>query len=72
MAISKMVEYGVEEVVLETESDNEAALGFYRKLGFVKEKRLYRFYMNAKDAFRLALPVPQVVRDTRRGGVETT
>ena len=46
-----------EEVVLETESDNASALRFYRKLGFIKEKRLYRFYLNAKDAYRLKLPL---------------
>lgn len=54
---------GCEEVVLETEADNVAALGFYRKLGFIKEKRLYRFYLNAKDAFRLSLPLEGEVRD---------
>ncbi|KAI5476678.1 peptide alpha-N-acetyltransferase [Pseudohyphozyma bogoriensis] len=50
----------VDEVVLETECDNAAALGFYKKLGFIKEKRLERFYLNGKDAFRLVLKVPEV------------
>jgi hypothetical protein len=27
-------------------------------LGFIREKRLYRFYLNGKDAFRLVLVVP--------------
>ena len=63
LAISEMALNGCEEVVLETESDNVAALGFYRKLGFIKEKRLYRFYLNAKDAFRLSLPLEGEVRD---------
>ncbi|GBE87108.1 acyl-CoA N-acyltransferase [Sparassis latifolia] len=49
---------GVEEVVLETEFDNSAALSLYESLGFIKEKRLYRFYLNGKDAFRLVLVVP--------------
>jgi N-alpha-acetyltransferase 30 len=26
-------------------------------MGFVREKRLHRFYLNGKDAFRLILPV---------------
>jgi hypothetical protein len=43
--------------VLETEVDNEAAIGLYSSLGFIREKRLYRFYMNGKDAFRLVLPI---------------
>jgi hypothetical protein len=37
--------------------DNTAALGLYSSLGFIREKRLFRFYMNGKDAFRLVLPV---------------
>lgn len=43
------------QVVLETEYDNSAALGLYESLGFIREKRLYRFYLNGKDAFRLVL-----------------
>ncbi|KAI0776839.1 acyl-CoA N-acyltransferase [Trametes elegans] len=45
-------------VVLETEYDNSAALSLYESLGFIREKRLYRFYLNGKDAFRLILVVP--------------
>jgi peptide alpha-N-acetyltransferase len=44
--------------VLETEYDNVAALSLYESLGFIREKRLYRFYLNGKDAFRLVLAVP--------------
>jgi peptide alpha-N-acetyltransferase len=43
--------------VLETEFDNLAALSLYESLGFIREKRLYRFYLNGKDAFRLVLPI---------------
>ena len=52
------------QVVLETEYDNTAALSLYESLGFIREKRLYRFYLNGKDAFRLVLPVtaPAVLR----------
>jgi hypothetical protein len=45
------------QIILETEVDNAAALALYASLGFIREKRLYRFYMNGKDAFRLVLPV---------------
>ena len=45
------------QVVLETEYDNSAALSLYESLGFIREKRLYRFYLNGKDAFRLVLVV---------------
>lgn len=43
--------------MLETEVDNSTSIAFYKRLGFMAEKRLYRFYMNGKDAFRLCLPV---------------
>ncbi|KAJ3979881.1 acyl-CoA N-acyltransferase, partial [Lentinula detonsa] len=49
---------GVEEISLETEHDNAPALSLYESLGFIREKRLYRFYLNGKDAFRLVLGVP--------------
>lgn len=45
-------------MVLETEYDNAAALSLYESLGFIREKRLYRFYLNGKDAFRLVLEMP--------------
>ncbi|KAF7759766.1 hypothetical protein Agabi119p4_11461 [Agaricus bisporus var. burnettii] len=45
------LEDGVEEIILETEFDNYAALSLYESLGFIREKRLYRFYLNGKDAF---------------------
>lgn len=43
---------------METEFDNIAALSLYESLGFIREKRLFRFYLNGKDAFRLVLVVP--------------
>jgi hypothetical protein len=55
--------------VLETEVDNEAALGLYSSLGFIREKRLYRFYMNGKDAFRLVLPVIPHNNDSPMEGI---
>ncbi|KAJ7430693.1 acyl-CoA N-acyltransferase, partial [Mycena latifolia] len=51
-SLDAMKEDGVEEIVLETEYDNSAALSLYESLGFIREKRLYRFYLNGKDAFR--------------------
>ncbi|KAG8828406.1 N-alpha-acetyltransferase mak3 [Serendipita sp. 401] len=57
LSIDMMTRTGADEIVLETEVDNTAALALYASLGFIREKRLYRFYMNGKDAFRLVLPV---------------
>jgi peptide alpha-N-acetyltransferase len=52
-AIETMKEKGCEEVVLETEITNKGALALYTNLGFVKDKRLCRYYLNGVDAFRL-------------------
>lgn len=57
-SVEAMKENGVEEIVLETEYDNLAALSLYESIGFIREKRLHRFYLNGKDAFRLVLNVP--------------
>lgn len=51
------------QIVLETEFDNNAALSLYESLGFIREKRLYRFYLNGKDAFRLVLEMPAASDD---------
>lgn len=53
------------QIVLETEYDNFAALSLYESLGFIREKRLHRFYLNGKDAFRLVLVVPQLEDNDR-------
>lgn len=42
-----------DEVLLETEECNTAALRLYERLGFVRDKRLPRYYLNNNDAFRL-------------------
>lgn len=43
------------QVVLETEITNKAALQLYENLGFVRDKRLFRYYLNGVDALRLKL-----------------
>ncbi|PRP75113.1 n-acetyltransferase mak3 [Planoprotostelium fungivorum] len=53
--IEEMKSHHCEEVVLETEITNKAALGLYENLGFLRDKRLNRYYMNGVDAFRLKL-----------------
>eukprot|EP00968_Pinguiococcus_pyrenoidosus_P015506 scaffold1435_cov267-Pinguiococcus_pyrenoidosus.AAC.30 len=54
-AIDSMRRDGAEEVVLETEVTNKAALRLYERLGFSREERLFRYYLNNNDAFRLKL-----------------
>jgi hypothetical protein len=58
------------QIILETEYDNSAALSLYSSLGFIREKRLHRFYMNGKDAFRLVLVVNDPIPRLREGDVE--
>jgi len=58
--VSKSIEtmqkqHGAEQVMLETEVTNEKALGLYDRLGFMREERLYRYYLNGVDAYRLTL-----------------
>mmetsp|Transcript_73268 Transcript_73268/g.115956 ORF Transcript_73268/g.115956 Transcript_73268/m.115956 type:complete len:184 (+) Transcript_73268:78-629(+) len=52
-SLDKMRDMGADECVLETEYTNTAALGLYKSMGFVKEKRLHKYYLNGNDAFRL-------------------
>ncbi|KAJ1978012.1 N-alpha-acetyltransferase 30 [Dimargaris xerosporica] len=47
-----------QQIVLETEATNLQAVHFYQRLGFIKEKRLHRYYLNGVDAFRLKLRAP--------------
>ncbi|GFQ64778.1 n-alpha-acetyltransferase 30 [Trichonephila clavata] len=54
-AIRAMVMDNADEVVLETEITNKPALKLYENLGFVRDKRLFRYYLNGVDALRLKL-----------------
>ncbi|KAK2107122.1 N-alpha-acetyltransferase 30 [Saguinus oedipus] len=54
-AIYAMVEGDCDEIVLETEITNKSALKLYENLGFVRDKRLFRYYLNGVDALRLKL-----------------
>lgn len=55
MAIDAMVERGADEVVLETEETNIPAMKLYEGLGFLRSKKLHRYYLNGNSAFRLVL-----------------
>lgn len=54
-AIHAMIADECDEVVLETEITNKAALHLYENLGFIRDKRLFRYYLNGVDALRLKL-----------------
>ena len=44
-----------DEVILETEITNVAALKLYESIGFLRDKRLQSYYLNNNDAFKLKL-----------------
>lgn len=43
------------KIALETEIDNIPSLKLYERLGFLRTKRLHRYYLNGNTAFRLVL-----------------
>ena len=53
--IDAMKELGADEVILETEITNNAALQLYESFGFMRDKRLQQYYLNGNDAFKLKL-----------------
>lgn len=58
-SIKVMMESGCDEVTLEAEVTNKGALALYGGLGFIRAKRLFRYYLNGVDAFRLKLFFPR-------------
>lgn len=57
-SIEVMRDGGCEEVVLEAEATNAGALALYQGLGFIRDKRLNRYYLNGSAAYRLKLLLP--------------
>jgi len=58
---------GAAEVVLEADATNAAALALYAGLGFARDKRLARYYLNGADAYRLKLALPVVEAEEEPG-----
>jgi hypothetical protein len=50
-----MIARDADEVVLETEVSNTAAMKLYERLGFLRSKKLHRYYLNGNTAYRLVL-----------------
>ncbi|KAJ5683919.1 N-alpha-acetyltransferase 30 [Penicillium maclennaniae] len=55
MAIDAMIERDADEIALETEITNTAAMKLYERLGFLRSKQLHRYYLNGNSAYRLVL-----------------
>ena len=47
------------QVVLEAETTNLGALRLYSRAGFLRDKRLGKYYLSGADAYRLKLLLPQ-------------
>ncbi|KAI9373714.1 acyl-CoA N-acyltransferase [Aspergillus egyptiacus] len=65
MAIDAMVERGADEIALETEITNTAAMKLYERLGFLRSKKLHRYYLNGNSAYRLVLYLKEGVGSIR-------
>tara|TARA_B100001142_G_C14151266_1_gene584649 strand:+ start:86 stop:742 length:657 start_codon:yes stop_codon:yes gene_type:complete len=57
-ALAVMQSEGADECVLEVESTNVGALRLYQNLGFIRDKRLERYYLSGNDAYRMKLLFP--------------
>lgn len=55
------------QIVLETEITNTAAIKLYERLGFLRSKRLHRYYLNGNSAYRLVLYLKEGVGSIRTG-----
>ncbi|KAK5995773.1 N-alpha-acetyltransferase 30 [Cladobotryum mycophilum] len=56
-AIEAMTKRNADEIVLETEETNIPAMRLYERLGFIRSKKLHRYYLNGNSAYRLVLPL---------------
>lgn len=56
---------GADEVVLEAEATNAAGIGLYEGQGFLRMRRMHRYYFGMTDAYRLVLPLtPKALTST--------
>lgn len=62
-AIDAMTQRNADEVVLETEETNIPAMRLYERLGFLRSKKLHRYYLNGNSAYRLVLLLKSVDPD---------
>ncbi|OMH79773.1 N-alpha-acetyltransferase 30 [Zancudomyces culisetae] len=58
LTIAVLKVLGANEIVLETEQNNDLALRLYQKFGFIREKKLHKYYLDGQEAYRLKLWLP--------------
>ena len=63
MAIDAMTKRNADEIVLETEETNIPAMRLYERLGFLRSKKLHRYYLNGNSAYRLVLLLKSIDMD---------
>ncbi|KAK0648800.1 acyl-CoA N-acyltransferase [Cercophora newfieldiana] len=63
MAIDAMAQRNADEIVLETEETNIPAMRLYERLGFLRSKKLHRYYLNGNSAYRLVLLLKHIDPD---------
>jgi N-alpha-acetyltransferase 30 len=66
-AIDLMIEKDADEIALETEETNTGAMRLYEKLGFLRSKKLHRYYLNGNSAYRLLLYLKEGVGSMQPG-----
>lgn len=66
-AVDVMVERNADEVVLETEETNVPAMKLYERLGFIRSKKLHRYYLNGNSAYRLVLHLKRMAEMAGEG-----
>lgn len=59
-AIEAMRDQNADEIVLETEEENVPAIKLYERLGFIRSKKLHRYYLNTNNAYRLILQLKRL------------
>ncbi|KAM7221481.1 Acyl-CoA N-acyltransferase [Rhypophila decipiens] len=62
-AIDAMAQRNADEIVLETEEINVPAMRLYERLGFLRSKKLHRYYLNGNSAYRLVLLLKRIDPD---------
>jgi peptide alpha-N-acetyltransferase len=68
-AIDAMIKRNADEVVLETEETNIPAMKLYERLGFLRSKKLHRYYLNGNSAYRLVLHLKKIENMVGDGGL---
>jgi ribosomal-protein-alanine N-acetyltransferase len=61
---SNLVARGVRSILLETATENDAAVAFWQRHGYRIEATLKRYYLGRLDAFEMRKTMPGAVRKT--------